>query len=56
MKEVKRRINTIKKWNSSNKSIVDFKMKENGKTIENQEASIKDMQLHLDERCLGIKD
>lgn len=34
MKEVKRKINTIKKWKSSNKSIVDFKMKENTKNIE----------------------
>eukprot|EP00347_Sterkiella_histriomuscorum_P006453 403352720 len=56
MKEQKRRINTIKKWKNSNKSIVDFKMKENQKTLDNFNQQIQELQIRLDERCKTIKE
>lgn len=38
IKEVRRKINTIKKWSNSNKSIIDFKMKEKQKVLDNFDA------------------
>lgn len=54
MKEVKRKIGLIKKWNQSNKQIVDFKIKENQKNTNEIEVKIKSLQIKLEQRIEKI--
>lgn len=52
--DIKKRTKTIKKWGVSNKSIVDFKVKENQRSINDLENKIKEMSEKLHSRIKEI--